>query len=84
MNHPHFSIVKSIDVDELFEEAKLVKRLAFNQFAEFIKKELDSYYMLKTKNADPARFLGKEKELQDYYGAKLYIDTKVIKQANEL
>jgi len=39
---------------------------------------------LKTKNADPSRFLGKENELCDYNGAKLYIDLKAIKQANEL
>ena len=30
--------------------------------------------MLKTKNADPVRFLGREKDLKYYNGAKIYIE----------
>jgi hypothetical protein len=59
----------------LYTEARYVRNLVFNQYSDFIKKELDSYYLLKTKNADPSRFLGREKELKDYNGAKIYVDS---------
>ena len=76
MNHKNFITVKQMNVDELFNEAKFVHKLSFNKFAEFIKQELDNYHILRTKNADPARFLGKENELRDYNGVKLYFDVK--------
>lgn len=37
-------------------------------------KEISKYYLSKCKNADPERFLGKEDELKEYNGAKIYFD----------
>lgn len=48
--------------------------MAFNGYREFINKELDKYYLLQTKNADPERFIGKENELKDYIGARILVD----------
>lgn len=74
LNHPDFQAVKSISMEELFHEAKEVQRLPFHQFQGFIAKEIDKFYLLKTKNADPDRFLGREEELEEYNGATLYVD----------
>lgn len=74
MNHKAFHIVQSIDPQEMFYDAKVVHKLSFHQFPEFIKDELERYYLLKTKNADPDRFQHKEHELEEYEGAKLYLN----------
>lgn len=76
INHPQFKVVKSLSFEELYHEAKHVKQLAFHQFHGFIAAELDRYTLLKTKNADPDRFLGREDELEEYAGVKLFFDVK--------
>ena len=78
MNHRAFHILQSIDPQELFHDAKIINKLSFNQFAEFIQNELERYYLLKTKNADPDRFQNKEHELEEYEGAKLYVNASEV------
>lgn len=73
MNHKSFNTVRSINADALYQEA-CEKGLPFHEFAKFIDVEIQKYYILKTKNAEPSRFLGREEELADFNGAKLYFD----------
>ena len=76
LNHKNFNIVKSIDTEQLYNEARA--QGAFTGYREFITKELDKYYLLQTKNADPERFLGKENELKDYIGARILVDVNTL------
>jgi hypothetical protein len=46
--------------------------MPFNKYPEFIKQELDKFYLVKKYNADPERFLGQENELKYYNGAQIY------------
>lgn len=62
-----------MDVNYSYQEAK-DQDIKFTGYHDFIKTEIDKYYILKSKNADPERFIGKEKELKDYNGAKIYVD----------
>lgn len=74
LNHKDFIAVKNILPDDLFYEAKFEQSLGFQHYAGFIREQLDKYYLIKTKNADPERFMGKEAELDDFEGVTLYID----------
>lgn len=82
LNHPDFHAVQALDCDELFYEAKFDRFLAFHQFPAFIKTEVDKFYLLKTKNAEPDRFLGREEELKDYVGAKIFVDSDELQAAS--
>lgn len=42
--------------------------------------EVKKYHLLKTKNAEPDRFLGREDELDQIEGAKLFCDFGGIKE----
>lgn len=66
--------MRAIDTGELFHEAKFIKHIGFHNYATFIKEEIDKFYLFKTKNVDPERFLGKEDEIDDYTGSKLYFE----------
>ena len=40
LNHAHFSIVKSMDVNELYHQAKNVHKVAFNKYQSWIENEI--------------------------------------------
>lgn len=73
LNHKNFRLVKTIDANSLYHLAK-DQNLQFTKYYEFLKEEVDKHYLIKYKNAEPERFLGKEKELKEYNGAKIYVD----------
>ena len=81
LNHKKFRVIQSINADELYKQARFQLNLGFNKYSEFIKTELEKYYLLKTKNADPNRFLGREKDLKYYNGAKIYMDAKKLSES---
>jgi hypothetical protein len=64
MKHKDFIVVKGIDAQGLFKVAKFENKLGFHEYYEFIKEQIARFYLLK-KNADPVRFLGREKEIDD-------------------
>ena len=78
LNHKNFRLVKDIDVNHLYHLAK-EKELKFTNYYEFLRLEVEKHYLLKYKNAEPSRFLGKEKELKEYNGAKIFVDITDIK-----
>lgn len=80
-NKKRFKTLSTINVDNLYQQARFDEKLGFNQYSEFITKELEKYYLLKTKNADPTKFLGREADLVDYRGAKLYIDASYLTES---
>jgi len=76
-------MVKSMNTEDLFYDAKFVHNLAFHQYHKYLEQEIKKYCLLKTKNADPDRFLGREHELKDYNGVKLYLDVSELSQLNQ-
>jgi hypothetical protein len=57
--------VKTIDTNLLYQEAA-ENKMQFNNYHAFLKDQIDKFYLLKHKNVEPGRFLGKEKELSEY------------------
>jgi hypothetical protein len=76
LNHKDFMKVRGVSTEELFQEAKFEQGLSFQNYHAFIKEELEKYYISKVKNADPDRFVGKQDELKDFNGVRLYVDTQ--------
>ena len=56
--------------------------MPFNKYPEFIKQELDKFYLVKKYNADPERFLGQENELKYYNGAQIYATAQELMTKN--
>jgi hypothetical protein len=82
LNHKNFNLVKQIDTNSLYQEAS-ENKLQFNNYHTFLKDQIDKFYLLKHKNVEPERFIGKEKELSEYQGAKIFVDMTEVKQDNE-
>lgn len=79
MNHKKFNIIKSMNYQKLYDEAKNNRKLTFNKFDKFIKTEIEKYALARTKHVDPDRFYGKEHELEQYSGVKMFVNIDELK-----
>jgi hypothetical protein len=63
--------LKDINGDLLYEKA-LREKVPFNLYLQFVERSLQEYYLLKVKNAEPLRFIGKEHELIEVERTSIY------------
>ena len=75
LNHENFQYVNDIDSEELYEQAKVMDKVPFHKWYDYIGEQLNFYYWTKKKGVDSKIAESNNHLMEDFRSASIYYDS---------